>query len=142
MKLRSDTDPSRWIRNLTSALRRAAGFLGLKLSAICRTMLLRYPGNGNSIPSLRTVATSVPFPPMGPPPAFGASVVFLVAAVFASAAPDFGAFVLFLLVTADALSAAFATLGVARAGVFCAGLAVGSGMSLSDDCAALGCVTP
>src|SRR3954471_5108060 len=137
----SDTEPSRWIRNLTSALRRAAGFLGLKLSAICRTMLLRYPGNGNSIPSLRTVATSVPLPPTGPPPAFGASV-FGFAATFASAAPDFFAFVFFLLVTADALSAAFATLGVERAGVFCAGLAVGSGISLTDDCAVLGCVTP
>src|SRR6266550_9340443 len=37
-------------------------------------MLLRYPGNGNSIPSVRTFATSVPLPPVGPPPALGASV--------------------------------------------------------------------
>src|SRR5689334_23700280 len=73
--VRLDTEPSRWIKNLTSALKRAAEFLGLKLSAIWRTMLLRYPGNGNSIPSARTVATSVPFPPTGPPPALGASVL-------------------------------------------------------------------
>src|SRR6476646_4184679 len=61
------------MRNRTSALSRAEACRGLKLRAICRTMLLRYPGNGNSIPSLRTVATSVPLPPVGPPPAFGAS---------------------------------------------------------------------
>src|SRR3982751_2111495 len=129
------------MRNRTSALRRAEAFRGLKLSAICRTMLLRYPGNGNSIPSLRTVATSVPFPPTGPPPAFGASV-FGFAATFVSAAPVFVVFVFFLLVTADARSATFAILGVARAAVFCTGFVVGTGMSLTDDCVALGCVTP
>src|SRR5439155_6591011 len=60
------------MRKVTSARNFAAGLRGLKLTAICRTMLLRYPGNGNSIPSLRTLATSVPFPPVGPPPALGA----------------------------------------------------------------------
>src|SRR6202171_2403933 len=126
MKVRSDTEPSRCIRNLISALRRAVAFLGLKLSAICRTMLLRYPGNGNSIPSLRTVATSVPFPPREWPHTLGASV-FSCAPAFESVAPTFGA--------------GFDTLGVAREGVFCAGFALGSGISLSVDCAALGCVT-
>src|SRR3981081_828516 len=89
-------------------------------------MLLRYPGKANSIPSVRTVATSVPFPPTGPPPALGASV-FGSGAAFASAAPAF--------------AAGFGTLGVARAGVFCAGFALGSGISFTVDCAALGCVT-
>src|ERR1700694_5074335 len=121
-----ETDPSRCIRNLISALQRAFAFLGLKLSAICRTMLLRYPGKANSIPSVRTVATSVPFPPTGPPPALGASV-FGCGTAFASAAA--------------ALAAGFGTLGVARTGVFCACFALGSGISLSVDCAAVGCVT-
>src|SRR5690606_13772929 len=48
------------------------GFRGLKLSATCWTMLRKYPGKGNSIPSVRTVATSVPAPPVSPPPAVGA----------------------------------------------------------------------
>src|ERR1700704_289964 len=121
-----ETEPSRCIRNRISALRRAFAFLGLKLSAICRTMLLRYPGKANSIPSVRTVATSVPLPPVGPPPALGASV-FGCGTALASAAPAF--------------AAGFGTLGVARAGVFCAGFALGSGISLSVDCATLGCVT-
>src|SRR5204863_3970202 len=34
MNVRSDTEPSRWIRNLTSALRRAPGFRGLNLISI------------------------------------------------------------------------------------------------------------
>src|SRR4051812_22929912 len=113
------------MRNRTSALRRADAFLGLKLSAICRTMLLRYPGNGKSIPSLRTVATSVPLPPVGPPPAFGAAV-FGCGVAFAFAALTFGA------------GATFPSVGVARVGVFGAGLALGSGISLSVDCAADG----
>src|SRR3954470_13950074 len=117
------------MRNRTSALRRADAFLGLKLSAICRTMLLRYPGNGNSIPSLRTVATSVPLPPVGPPPAFGASV-FGLGATLAS----FGALAL-------GVGATFPSAGVTRAGVLGAGLALGSGISLSVDCAAVGGVT-
>src|SRR3982751_4553439 len=129
MKLRSETEPSRWIRNRTSALSRAAGFRGLKLSAICRTMLLRYPGNGNSIPSACTVATSVPFPPVGPPPAFGATV-FAGGVVLASAT---------VLVVGD--EAAFPVVGVARAGAFGAGFAVGSGISLTVDCVATGWVT-
>src|SRR5579871_1999715 len=33
-------------------------------------MLLRYPGNGKSTPVVCTFATSVPCPPVGPPPAF------------------------------------------------------------------------
>src|SRR5919202_220311 len=37
-------------------------------------MFCRYPGNGNSIPSVRTVATSAPRPPTGPPPAVGTFV--------------------------------------------------------------------
>src|SRR5207247_9410665 len=92
-------------------------------------MLLRYPGKGNSIPSLRTVATSVPFPPVGPPPLFGASV--------------FGCGVTLASVGALALGngATFPFVGVARVGVFGAGLALGSGISLSVDCAAVGCVT-
>src|SRR5712671_8032531 len=91
-------------------------------------MLLRYPGNGNSIPSLRTVATSVPLSPTGPPPAFGASV-FGCGVTFASAGPAF------------ATGLALASDGVTRAGVFGAGLAVGNGMSLTDDCEAVGGVT-
>src|SRR2546423_14317794 len=126
MNVRSDTEPSRRIRNLISALRRAFAFLGLKLSAICRTMLLRYPGKAISIPAVRMVATSVPFPPTVPPPALGASV-FGCGPAFASRAPAF--------------AAGFGALGVARTGVFCAGFAFGSGISLSVDCDALGCVT-
>src|SRR5688500_6020628 len=91
-------------------------------------MLLRYPGNGNSIPSLRTVATSVPLSPTGPPPALGASV-FACGAAFASGAPAF--------VTVFGCVA----VGVARAGVFGAGFVVGRGISLTDDCDALGWVT-
>src|SRR5215210_2549372 len=117
------------MRNRTSALS-FASVRGLKLSAICRTMLLRYPGNGNSIPSLRTVATSVPFPPSGPPPAFGASVS-LCGTGFASV----GAAVL------AGVGDAFAIVGVERTGGFLTGLAAGSGISLTDDCGVLGGVT-
>ena len=66
------TEPSRRITNLTSARRPELASAGLKRSAIWRTMLFRYPGNGKSIPSVWTVATSVPLPPIGPPPARGA----------------------------------------------------------------------
>src|SRR6185312_5615074 len=62
------------MRNDIVALNGEFGFLTRKFSAICRTMLLRYPGNGKSIPAVCTVATSVPRPPVGPPPAFGALV--------------------------------------------------------------------
>src|SRR3954464_3378052 len=117
------------MRNRTSALRRAEAFRGLKLSAICRTMLLRYPGNGNSIPSLRTVATSVPLPPVGPPPAFGASV-FGCGLTLAS---------LGALTLGD--GATFPSAGVTRAGVLGAGFALGSGPSLGVHCAGVGCVT-
>src|SRR5690349_18173539 len=130
MKVRSETEPSRWIKNLTSAFKRAAGFLGLKLSAICRTMLLRYPGNGNSIPSARTVATSVPLSPVGPPPAFGASVLGLLA-VFVSLGV-----LAFDFVVADALI----SVGVRRA-VIGAGLGFVSGASLIVDGAGVGWVT-
>src|SRR6202049_4817280 len=125
----SEAEPSRWIRNLTSALRRAAVFRGLKLIAIWRTMLLRYPGNGNSIPSLRTVATSVPFPPVGPPPAFGASV--------------FGCALTFVSVGALGfdVGATFPSVGVARAGVLGVSFALGVGISFTVDCVAVGCVT-
>ena len=44
-------------------------------------------------------------------------------------------------ICSPAFAAGFGALGVARAGVFCAGFAFGSGISLSVDCAALGCVT-
>src|SRR3954463_8470103 len=104
------------MRNRTSALRRADAFLGLKLSAICRTMLFRYPGNGNSIPSLRTVATSVPFPPVGPPPAFGASLFDLLT-VFSVAAPCFAALAVGFFAAVDGRCAGFATVGVESAGV-------------------------
>src|SRR6185312_15691 len=40
----------------------------------------RYPGNGKSTPSVLTLATSVPRPPSGPPPAFGGGVVGLAGA--------------------------------------------------------------
>src|ERR1700730_12689864 len=92
-------------------------------------MLLRYTGNGNSIPSLRTVATSVPFPPVGPPPAFGASV--------------FGCGVTLLSVGALGFDdgATFPSVGVARAGVLGAGLALGVGISFTVDCVAVGSVT-
>src|SRR6266496_411670 len=92
-------------------------------------MLLRYPGKGNSIPSLRTVATSVPFPPVGPPPAFGASVLGWDVTLASVGAVALGG------------GATFPFVGVARAGVFGAGLALGSGISLSVDCVAVGCVT-
>src|SRR5512147_194407 len=40
-------------------------------------MFSRYPGKGKSTPSVRTVATSVPRSPVGPPPARGGgSLVF------------------------------------------------------------------
>src|SRR5919202_1516693 len=60
------------MRNTTSARREPHAGSGLNRTAICRTMFCRYPGNGNSIPSVRTVATSAPRPPAGPPPAVGA----------------------------------------------------------------------
>src|SRR5690242_4270620 len=130
MNVRSDTEPSRWIKNLTSALNRAAEFLGLKLSAICRTMLLRYPGNGNSIPSARTVATSVPFPPTGPPPALGASVLGCVVAFASLGVVAFG----------FAAGAAFVCVGVGRA--FAGAIfAFGTGASLIVDGAGVGGVT-
>ena len=125
-----DTDPSRWMRNLTTALRRAEGFLGLKLSAICRTMLLRYPGNGNSIPSARTVATSVPFPPVGPPPALGAAV-FCRATACASVGVEVLDF--------DFVGAALVPVAVAR--VFRAADFCGRGASLIVDGAGVGWVT-
>src|SRR5918911_4090818 len=62
------------MRNVTSARRVPQRGSYLNRLAIWRTMLSRYPGNGNSIPSVRTVATSVPRPPAGPPPAAGAFV--------------------------------------------------------------------
>jgi len=74
-------------------------------------MLLRYPGNGNSIPSLRTVATSVPLPPVGPPPAFGALLGFSFA--FASVRAAAGVF-----------GAALLSVGVAALGAFDAGVLV------------------
>src|SRR3954471_21361799 len=117
------------MRNRTSALRRAEAFRGLKLSAICRTMLLRYPGNGNSIPSLLTVATSVPLPPVGPPPALGASVFGCGLTLASFGALTFGD------------GATFPSAGVTRAGVLGAGFALGSGISLGVDCAAVGGVT-
>src|SRR2546423_14401593 len=84
-------------------------------------MLLRYPGNGNSIPSACTVATSVPFPPVGPPPAFGATV-FAGGLVLASATV--------LVVGAEA---AFPLVGGARGGVFGPGVGVGDGIPLSHE---------
>src|SRR6184192_1372198 len=60
----------------------------------------------------------VPFPPVGPPPAFGASV-FACGVTLASV----GALTL-------GVGATFPFVGVARAGVFGAGLALGSGISL------------
>src|SRR6185312_6032696 len=44
-------------------------------------MFSRYPGNGNSTPSVLTLATSVPRPPSGPPPALGGGVVGLAGAM-------------------------------------------------------------
>src|SRR5665213_1725315 len=64
------------MRKDTVALKGELGFLTRKFRAIWRTMLLRYPGKGKSIPAVCTVATSVPRPPVGPPPAFGAAVGF------------------------------------------------------------------
>src|SRR3990170_6602332 len=94
-------------------------------------MLFRYPGNGNSIPSLRTVATSVPLSPTGPPPAFGASV--------SGCASAFGSVGETALVFG--LGAGFASVGVARTGGFRKGFAAGIGISLTDDCAVAGWVT-
>src|SRR6185503_15727779 len=68
--LESGTVPSRWMRKETSA-RNALRVDGEKRSAIWRTMFSRYPGYGNSIPPVLTVATSVPRPPVSPPPAVG-----------------------------------------------------------------------
>src|SRR5215212_4850290 len=67
--------------NRTSERSGAFGLRGEKRSAIWRTMLFRYPGYGNSIPCVRTVATSAPRPPVGPPPAAGAVVGFAGCAV-------------------------------------------------------------
>src|SRR5690242_19328145 len=91
-------------------------------------MLLRYPGNGNSIPSVRTFATSVPLPPVGPPPAFGASL-------FA---------VCWTLVSVCVVTFVFGDVFVAVDGAFAAVLVtvfLGAGASLTVDGAAVGCVT-
>src|SRR6185437_4477892 len=79
---KSETDPSRRMRNITSAVL----FVfpgGWKRKAIWRTMFSRYPGNGNSTPSVLTLATSVPRPPSGPPPALGGGAVGLAGATSA-----------------------------------------------------------
>ena len=66
--LRPLTLPSRRMRKrLRRAARRSPD--GLNCRAICRTTFCRYTGYGNSIPSVRTFATSAPRPPTGPPPA-------------------------------------------------------------------------
>src|SRR5438128_11008015 len=85
-------------------------------------MLFRYPGKGKSIPSVRTVATSVPLSPTGPPPARGPSL-FWAAAFGVSIGVDaaFGAFA-----AAFSIGAFFIT--VSGAGVVTGGVltAVGS----------------
>src|SRR6476620_1227305 len=103
------------MRNRTSALSRAEAFRGLKLRAICRTMLLRYPGNGNSIPSLRTVATSVPLPPVGPPPALGASVAVFELTFASAGAVTFGFAATLASVGVAALAVVFLALVLVRA---------------------------
>src|ERR1051325_10711332 len=91
-------------------------------------MLLRYPGNGNSIPSARTVATSVPLSPVGPPPAL-AAVVLVLPTGFASVG-----------VLALDFAAVFVSVGVVRAGLG-AVFAFGRGDSLIVDGVGVGWVT-
>src|SRR2546429_5194024 len=102
-------------------------------------MLLRYPGKGNSIPSLRTVATSVPLPPVGPPPAFGASV-FCCLTLVSPAALTFCAVVLPSVGVAGFAAPLLApvTAGAVAAAVV---LRLGTGVSRSVDWVAVGCVT-
>src|SRR3954471_8270036 len=56
--------------------------VGLKFSAICRTIFARYTGYGKAIPSALTFATSAPRPPSGPPPATGGFVTGAALAAF------------------------------------------------------------
>src|SRR2546423_3770917 len=93
-------------------------------------MLLRYPGNGNSIPSARTVATSVPLSPVGPPPAFAVLVLAL--------SRGLASLGVLALVFVDGV--AFVSVGVARAGLGAA-FAFGRGDSLIVDGAGVGWVT-
>src|SRR2546423_4470366 len=93
-------------------------------------MLLRYPGNGNSIPSARTVATSVPLSPVGPPPALAVFVLALVTGLVSLG--------VLALVFVD--GAAFVTVGVGRA-VLGAAFAFGTGASLIVDGGGVGWVT-
>src|SRR5215208_8012152 len=110
--------PSRRIRKVTSARNALLGG-GRNWSAICRTTFCRYTGYGNSIPSVRALATSAPRPPVGPPPATGPVVVDV------GAVEDFGAVADFGVAAAGLVVAAF---GVAILGAFTGGASVGAFM--------------
>ncbi len=71
------TDPSRRMVNFTSDTSAADTRRGVQFSVSCLTMFCRYPGYGKSIPRMLMFATSAPFPPCAPAPAFGAAVVFV-----------------------------------------------------------------
>src|SRR2546423_5000511 len=105
-------------------------------------MLLRYPGNGNSIPSLRTVATSVPVPPTGPPPAFGASVFLAELSLAAVAVFTFCAAEVFASVGVTALAVPFvAAASVREVGGALASLRLGTDASRIVDGAVVAWVT-
>src|SRR5437868_3136748 len=110
----SETDPSRWMRNDTSAVSTLPRG-GENRSATCRTMFCRYPGNGKSSPATCTLATSAPLPPSGPPPARGPGVAFEGAPLTGGAA--FG-FALLGGIGVERDGAGFALLGVGSAFAF------------------------
>src|SRR2546422_598463 len=60
MNCRSVTDPSRCTKKETSASRGVLCGDRCQRRRICETMFCRYSGKGNSIPSVLTVATSLP----------------------------------------------------------------------------------
>src|SRR5215204_6666167 len=103
--------PSRRMRKVTSARRALLGG-GRNWRAICRTTFWRYTGYGNSIPSVRTLATSAPRPPAGPPPAVGVDGVGFAAGVAAFATAGFGV---------AAPASGVATLGALIGGVLAGG---------------------
>src|SRR5436190_22030297 len=104
-------------------------------------MLLRYPGNGNSIPSLRTVATSVPLPPVGPPPAFGASVFASVLTLASVGVVTFVDFAVFPSVGVAALAVVFVAPVLVRGVAAVVRFRVRMGASRIVDGAVVGCVT-
>src|SRR6187551_3475082 len=72
--LSGSTVPSRLIMKRTSAVSVNRVWFVWNWRRTSREMFCRYPGYGNSMPGVSTFATSVPLPPVAPPPAVGGGV--------------------------------------------------------------------